>query len=344
MENQDQTDPKTDSGCEPVSQSHVYRDHIVDRTGELLSRAVEVARDFPKSTIGNIAEPLTGVTALVTIGADGVKAIPASTFDTYRFAPRERTGVARVTRLRSFIDHVNRFKTSDSAVFANESDATPQLVAVLDYHESVNEGEGDDAVTKLDAQPRFGRHRTAFCFPMSDEWKAWTGASGTLMGMVDFAKFLEDNIVNVQAVDAATQFSEALTAFIATVPNSTMASPTKLMALATGLKVNEASTVQEVRNLSSGEGQVKFTSEHRDDAGGQLKVPGLFIIAIPVFAASNDLYRIAARLRYRKTPDGIVFWYDLWRTDLVFKHAFDEACEQVIEETALPLFYGSPEA
>ena len=114
------------------------------------------------------------------------------------------------------------------------------------------------------------------------------------------------------------------------------------MELSRGLQVYESSAVREVVNLSSGEGQISFQSEHTDQHGVPLKVPGLFLIAIPVFR-NGPLYRIAARLRYRKNA-GLVFWYDLWRIDRTFDHAFDEALGRVRAETALPVMLGKPEA
>ena len=123
---------------------------------------------------------------------------------------------------------------------------------------------------------------------------------------------------------------------------ATIATPQRLVELARGLQVHESSAVREVRNLSSGEAQISFTSEHTDGNGEPLRIPGLFLIGIPVFR-NGPIYRIAARLRYRKTPAGVVFWYDLWRTDRVFDHAFSEACERAQVETELPLFFGKPE-
>lgn len=339
------TEPQLAEGTaagEPFNFTHTtVREQIVDRTGELLTRAVQVAQELHRPVIGEVVEPLTGQPALVQIDGSGIKPLPASTFDSYRFAPRQRAGTAMFTRVESFIAHVLRFCDPDSVVFANEDRRAPSLTAVLDYHERVAWGTGDE---KRDAQPRFGRHRAVFAFPLSDEWKAWLANDGKPLAMIEFAAFLEDHIVDVEAVEPDTVFGEALQRFIKTVPNSAIAGPTKLMALATGLKVNEASTVQEVRNLSSGEAQVQFTSEHKDADGQPLQIPGLFIITIPVFAGSTTVYRIAARLRYRKTPAGITFWYDLWRTDLVFDDAFTEACIRVAASTGLPLFYGQPEA
>jgi hypothetical protein len=69
----------------------------------------------------------------------------------------------------------------------------------------------------------------------------------------------------------------------------------------------------------------------------------MFFISIPVFA-KGEYYRIAARLRYRKTAEGVKFWYDLWRPDLSFDHAFTEAVGKVDAATPATVFFGAPEA
>ena len=327
----------------PVHTHSLTRETITDHTGDLLREAVKVAQDLPRVTIGSINDPLDGTPALVAIG-ETVTALPPSLFDAYRANPVRVKGTARMTQVESFIAAVNRFKNDNSAIFANESRSTPALLAVIDYHDEVllDHVDGLD-ISDSEALARHCDHKISYAFPLSDEWKAWTSANAKPMSMVEFARFLEDRIVDVDAVEP-DQLSAELQRFFSATGKSSIAGPSRLMALATGLKINEASVVHEVRNLSSGEGQVSFTSEHKDDSGKLVDVPGMFIICIPVFQRSPAVYRIAARLRYRKTSDGLTFWYELWRSDAVFDHAFAEACDKVSGETGLPLFYGQPEA
>jgi len=160
------------------------------------------------------------------------------------------------------------------------------------------------------------------------------------MSMTDFAAFLEDRIVDVVADAEPT--TDAAKAFVAAI-NGRMATPTKLIELARGLQVYENSVLKEARNLSSGEGQLTFDSQHVDADGKPLQVPNLFMICIPIFARSPDFYRLLARLRYRKAQGGLVFWFELWRADMAFEQAFTDACTRVADETALPLFTGTAE-
>lgn len=305
----------------------------------VLTEARNLIETYRKPEFQRIEEPGTGMNALVTIDKDGVHAVDDSVFAPYRSHPKRREGTATFTKVESLIDHVNRFKNEDSALFACDNRSTPSIAAVLDYHDAVNDENGE--ATPLDPKPRFGSHRSLFRFPLSDEWAAWNGSNAKPMSMSGFASFLEDRIVDVLDPDAGGGLGEELQRFIA-LCGGKIASPAKLIELSRGLQVFENSVVGEMTKLSSGEAQIEFKSEHVDAKGKPLNVPGLFLIAIPVFK-HGERFRIAARLRYRKTAEGIVFWYELWRAEQVFDTAFSEACEVVRSKTGLPLFYGSPE-
>lgn len=286
--------------------------------------------EYQKPEVRDIVDPNTGVKALFIVSKDGVSAIPASDFDDYRTAPDSRDGTATFTDIESLVDHVNRFKDADSAIFADDCTVHPNINVILDYHRQGHEG-----------QPRFGIHRSAFRFPLSEEWQAWKEFDGSKFSMADFASFLEGRIIDVRDPTADGDLPADMQKFMTSV-NGNIASPAKLMDLARGLKVNETSVVSEAVNLSSGEGKINFKSQHTDEAGAPLTVPNLFLIALPVFK-NGPAYRLLARLRYRKTPEGLQFFYDLWRADRVFDHSFKESCERVRAETELPLFFGSPE-
>lgn len=291
----------------------------------------QIIEQYLNPVTETFVEPGTEVEALAQVTAGGVKAIPRTIFDEYRLQPRTREGTATLTAIESLIDHINRFKDADSALFAVDDRTNPSITALLDYHRA-----------GAAAAPRFGRHRSLFQFPLSDEWQAWTKFDGETFTMGEFAAFLEDRIIDVlDLIPGEDSLPEDMQRFVNTVGGS-IASPSKLIELSMGLKVNERSAVKEAINLSSGEAQVQFVAEHVDDAGMPLRVPGLFLIGIPVFRHGPH-YRIAARLRYRKTTNGLVFFYQLWRADRVFDHSFREACERVRVETDLPMLFGNPE-
>lgn len=298
--------------------------------GLLIRESVEAAGELARVEVTNVADPRDNTEAPVVVSHHGVTVVDPSIFDKYRTTPIDRVGTAKLTTLESYIEHSNRFKVESSVVFACDDMAHAKLITIFDYHAGIDSG---GATANL-------KHKAEYAFPFSDEWKAWHGKNAEPMSMAQFAQFLEDRIVDIDANGEPT--SDEAKAFVTAI-NGKLASPSKLIELARNLQVYENSTLKEARNLSSGEGQLTFTSEHVDADGRPLSIPNLFMILIPVFARSPDYYRLLARLRYRKANGGVVFWYELWRADLAFEQAFTEACNQVRERTGLPLFIGAAE-
>ncbi len=314
------------------------------------------------------------------------------TLDEYLPRPERRQGTATLLDLDSFVDHVNRFKDGDSVVFAdnrwqapepaandrekqerdrlpNKGWTTPKLLALLDYHEACNVRlDGGDLVPVQQESgeaplPRFGQHRAAYEFPLSDEWMAWMEMNGQQMLQGDFAAFLEeraldlappptlDGTFNGQAPDLPetaseserkrAEFMEALRTMTARL-KATWAGPEKMMDLSRNLKITEHNRVEAASNIANGTGALVYVSEHTDEKGETVQVPGLFLISIPVFRGGPS-YLIPVRLRYR-AKGTVVWFYDTYRHDKVFEHAFAEACTRVRERTELPLLVGLPEA
>lgn len=314
-------------GVRAVEQS-AYNQSVADRTGEVLRQAHEVANELRFAKLASVQEPGTGLEALVVVRPNGsVDSLSDEVFNDYRKAPKRKTGIAKLTRIESFVDHVNYHKGGTSVLFANDDLTQPRISAVLDYH-------GQDA-------PAFGQHRASFTFPLSKEWQAWRDGNGKKMGLVDFAEFLEDRFVDVEHVEDVNLLNEDIQSLVKKDGASRLASPSRLLELSRGLSIRENAAVKEARNLASGEGQIVFETSHTDDDGKPIDIPTLFIITIPLFAR-GDYYRIAARLRYR-VRGGLQFWYELWKYDDVFEQAYLEACEQAKDNTKLPLFFGSPE-
>lgn len=247
--------------------------------------------------------------------------------DEYRTRPERREGVAELRTEASFIDHANRFKDADSALFADPNPGAPSLTSVLNYHRQ-----------GATADPRFGDHRGVYRFPLSKEWKAWQALNEKPMTQEAFASFLEDRIVDVadprEAGAKANEFLKLL--------GGSFADAARLMDLSRGLTIYVAASATKVVNLASGEGQITYTEEHHNAGGVKLDIPRAFLIGLPVFHGGTA-YQVAVRLRYRLKENHLTWSYSLHRTDVVFDHAFEEACKRAADATGLPLFVGSPE-
>lgn len=278
-----------------------------------------------KDPMGEVAEG-DAVPVLIlprSLRAESIKPI----LDEYRERPERRRGTAKLGDLTSFIAHANRFKELASALFANPDPKAPSLTSVLDYHEA-----GDAGL------PAWGQHRGVYAFPLSDEWTKWMAQNEQLMTQIAFAAWIEEHIVDIADPGLAGDAAKALVDLL----GARFAPPATLLETSRGLRLMAAMKMTNAVNLSSGENEFVFTTEHQDHKGGKVQVPSAFLIAIPVFRR-GPLYKLAVRLRYRVDP-GVVKWsFSVHGADRVFDHAFTEACDTATKETGLPLFIGSPE-
>lgn len=246
----------------------------------------------------------------------------------FRMEPERRTGTATMTDLPSFIAHVTRFADTDSAVFVNRTPSSPSLTAVLDYHRQTHAG-----------APRFGRHRTHYAFPLSEAWKAWKAQNSETMSQGDFAAFLEDRIQDIADPENAGMHARDFASRLGV----TLAPASRLLELSKGLEIRVGHRVLNKISIASGEAAIAFEETHSDAHHGPLKVPGAFVIGVPVFQL-GEVYQIPVRLRYR-VKDGSITWsYELSRVEEVFEHAVNEAVDRVRSETSLPVLSGAPES
>lgn len=250
--------------------------------------------------------------------------------DEYRGFPIRRKGTATLAELSSFIAYIERFKDSDSVVFAAPNETQPKLVAVLDHHQIGAEG-----------HPRFGEHRAEYCPPLSNEWAAWKSHEVSPMDQGAFAAFLEDRIGDVMLPPLNLDNEPTLRDFIALV-GGRFAAPANLLELSRGLAVSVEEKVKNAVVLGTGEINVQWEQVHRDGGGQPLTVPNLFLLGIPVFRA-GPVYRIPVRLRYRISSGKLLWSYQMYRADKSFDHAFTEMCVMVKETAGVPVFIGTAE-
>lgn len=255
-------------------------------------------------------------------------------FADLRPAPLRRKGIAVLHDEASFIAHAVRFKDGGSAIFADPDPARPAATCVFDYHQAGPAENGGQ---------RHGEHRGVYRFPVADAWKVWAEADGEALSHRDFAELIEDRIDDVIAppVSADGEDDARLHTLLRTLGGS-VAGPAKLVELSRGLKINEETRVKSAQNLSTGEVQIMWETEHRDGDNAPVKVPNLFLIAIPVFEG-GPLYRIPVRLRYRLAAGRVSWTVRRYRPEAVFKDALDEALLRIGEATGLPVLRGTPE-
>lgn len=243
----------------------------------------------------------------------------------YRLAPKRRIGTAKALTLGSFIDLVNRHKTGHSVVFADTNWTAPGFTAVIDYHD-VNAGKRAD----------FGRHRIAYGFPLSEEWKAWVAMNGQPMSQIDFATFLEDRIAELATPTEAEKVS--LERDFATI----VATPADVVQLSRGLQVNVESKVKAAHTLQTGAGQIQWEESHIGADGKPLSVPGIFLLNIAPFFMGEKA-RIPVRLRYRASGGKVIWHYAIYRPDVHVTERVRTDLASVSSDTGLPTYEGAPE-
>lgn len=226
-------------------------------------------------------------------------------------APREINGKATHQELESFIAHANRFKTEHSAVFADTS--AVKLTAVYDYH-------------KGPAAPAWGRHRSEYTCPLSEQWKTWTTHSGQKLTQEVFAQFIEDHL-------------DDLASPVGNGEDKDLPMPAEVLTMARNLVIRSKGEFSRTINPTTGEGSLVCRNENETTS---TRIPRAFLLGIPVFEA-GALYRVEARMRMDMSSGRPIFAYVLYRPEEIKRDAFGEVRKAVIDKTSLPVFAGSPE-
>lgn len=264
--------------------------------------------------------------------------------------PHKREGTARLTTLDSVITWANRFKGEGSVLYAKNDDDAPSLTCIADYHLG-----GAPSVDVMTGDPtaRHGKHRAAYSFPLSKKWQAWMKMSGTAQSGVEMGAFLEDNILDVidppiQLTTPGIAGSEANEAELRLIDiarrlEGSYGTGAQLLGMAKSFTVNEAADYAVAHNSTTGEATVQIKSEHLDSSGAPIRVPKLFLIAIPVFEG-GVVFRLPVRFQYRKAGSTVKFFLTIHDPKHAKDIAFDEAVNEAATETGLPLLIGTPEA
>lgn len=249
--------------------------------------------------------------------------------DEAALVPDRLKGTAKLTTLKSFIEHVQRFSEPlGSVIFADAVSRPPKMVAVLDYHFT-------------EAKPRFGQHRAVYEFPTSEQFLAWRAMiESKEIGQEAFARFLEDRILDVKHPSEAKEKSAKLAEDL----GITLATPQQLLTVSQGLSIRVGRKLVNKPNLATGESTFIFEESHEDpDTNGPVKVPKGFLIEIPVFR-SGAVYQLVVRLRYRAPNQQVVWSLQVPRFEASWEDAVNEACKEAKETTGLPLYFGTPES
>lgn len=229
-------------------------------------------------------------------------------------APRRITGTARHQELDSFIEHVNRFKTGASAIFANVDKTT--LLAVYDYHEKPG-------------APAWGQHRAEYSCPLSAEWKLWNESNGRVFKQDAFGEFIDANRKDIASPAAVAGGA---------VPED-VAAAAGMLEMARNLVVRTEGEFQRTVNPTTGE----FTLINRqNNTATSTRIYRAFYLQLAVFEG-GERYAVEAQVRFSLNGGVPTFAYVLVNPEVTLRDAFNVVRKRTKEETGLPVFAGSPE-
>lgn len=279
-----------------------------------------------RSTAAELIEVGKNVKVLIASHPNGTRTASSvkGFLDEYRTEPERARGTSYHYTPESFIAHFNKFKNAGSALFASSNTSDPNIVGVYNYNEP--------------GKPAFGDYRAVFQCALADEWKTWVEGSKEFMDQSEFASFIEDNIDDIQPAPDMDRPENKKLKDISLILSYPFASQQQMLQLSRGIEISEGSRAAVKVNLQTGERTIEFANEQNQ----KVKVPGLFLIKIPVF--QNDIpYLLPIRLRYRVNSGSVHWSFDIYRRAAVFKDAYDMICQSIARATGTGVYVGSQE-
>lgn len=228
-------------------------------------------------------------------------------------APTRSRGTVHLRDVTAFIVTVNKFK-NEAATIYRQVHPKPEFSAVFN----------DDTAT----QPGWGDHVAHYACPLSPEWQAWANASGKPMAQNDFALFIERNLPDIRTFEDDE--------------GASLVTATEMLEVSRSLQAKKKVNFASGTRLDNGEIQFRYEEQIEGTVGkGDLKVPELFLLGIPVFEGGTG-YAVLARLRYRIGERGdLSMWFDLERPHKIVEDAVEQLAKQIEAETGLKAINGT---
>lgn len=242
-----------------------------------------------------------------------------------RDAPRRLRHSSRMFDEKSFIDHVNRFKDENSAIFYNPENKT--FNAVFDYH-----------VGGEHKAPRWCGHTCDYALKESDALKKWKRNNNEALSQPDFAAFIEENVLDLYEIPDGTELPEELQEVMNRLGGG-CASVSKMLELSRGIKINSDESAVSFVDRQTGQCHLEYKVEHKDGQE-RLKVPRMFMVKLQIFE-NGKLYPIPVWLRYRLNSGTVRWTYEMFRKDAAVLHAEEQLIKAISDSTELPVFKGS---
>lgn len=209
---------------------------------------------------------------------------------------KEKIGLASVD---SFIEYTNKFKNESTTIIAASEPPVYNVVALVDYH--------------TPESPSWKSHQVVLACQLSNEWKVWEGGNKKSYSQLDFANFIEDNMIDIVDPCGAD-----------------------LLEVVRNLEIKRNVNFKSAINLNNGNYQLSYQEE--DSTTGVIQVPSEITIAVAPFKY-GELIGVKVKIRYTMKDGRLNFVYNIIRPHLVVDHAFAQIVDKIKESTGIyPLF------
>lgn len=209
----------------------------------------------------------------------------------------------------SFVDYVNRFKNTNTVLFADVRNNA--ITAIIDYHT-------ESAINVAGVEAKLATHRATLKLPYSLEWDTWSAISGHLKSHVEFATFLEENQIDIVSPRGAD-----------------------VLELCRDLQVlNNVSFGGSVRDGDFT--TINYAKEADAASKGGVKLPQSIILSIPVYFGETRV-PITAFKRQKITEGKLELGWKLMRAENVRQDEFHRIVDAIaIGVDHLTTIYGAP--
>jgi len=271
---------------------------------ELTTGTVEAIAELTRARLEEFDLP-TGRKVMVNNEGTIVEIAPA-TKDDFGIAlgvPRRIKRVITLQDAASLTAYIVRFKGAGATIFADIDN--DRIVAVLDYHV-------DSTVTAN------VEHVAILKLPRSEEWKTWAAMHDKMVDQLDFARFIEENGVDIEAPDAADILECCKDLFA----------------------VRNADFRNVVRTNTDA---LKFEYSESEDikSNSSVEVPKQFVLRLPVYFGGEST-ELRANLRWRAAKgEALKLGVFLSRFEYVRQAVFKGVVDQISSGASVDAFYGS---
>lgn len=237
--------------------------------------------------------------------------------DEYAPLPDRVKGTVALHDLTSFLQECERWKNPSLTVYVNAPCTVEHPATITAVIDDLN----------VEA-PKWREHRLVYAPKLSPRLMAWLGAARG-MGQEAFAEFIENHLTDVRGRASLVELAKAKSddapnleplLEAAQMLGLHLGTQAELLTLSRGLEATVTQKVKGRPNLQNG--SAIFAFEESVDTGA-VSVPGGFVIEVPVFNGSTNVF-ILARLRYQ-IKDGFVTWK-------VLLHDLDGVCREAVND------------